>query len=40
MLIDTHCHLVSDKLKDNIPLLLQNAKKAGVEKIINIAYDP
>lgn len=40
MLIDTHCHLVSDKLKDNLPTLLENAKKAGVQKIINIAYDP
>ena len=40
MLIDTHCHLVSDKLKNNLPSLLENAKNAGVSKIINIAYDP
>lgn len=39
-LIDTHCHLVSDKLKDSLPEILSRAKKAGIGKIINIAYDP
>src|SRR5262249_50711418 len=39
-LIDTHCHLVSEKLKDNLPELLSKAQAAGVDKIINIAYDP
>lgn len=40
MLIDTHCHLVSDKLKDNLSDILATAKNNGLEKIINIAYDP
>ncbi len=40
MLIDTHCHLVSDKLKDDIKIILENAKVNGLEKIINIAYNP
>lgn len=40
MLIDTHCHLVSDKLKDQLTEILATAKKNGIEKIINIAYDP
>ncbi|MGY3803783.1 TatD family hydrolase [Pigmentibacter ruber] len=40
MLIDTHCHLVSDKLKDNLSEILATAKNNGLEKIINIAYDP
>ncbi len=40
LLIDTHCHLVSDKLKNSLPEILSRAKKAGVGKIINIAYDP
>lgn len=39
-LIDTHCHLVSEKLKDSLPDILARAKLAGVEKIIDIAYDP
>lgn len=39
-LIDTHCHLVSDKLKNSLPEIIQRAEQAGVKKIINIAYDP
>lgn len=39
-LIDTHCHLVSDKLKENLSDILERAKAAGVGKIINISYDP
>ncbi|KAB8031759.1 TatD family hydrolase [Fluviispira multicolorata] len=39
-LIDTHCHLVSDKLKNNLPEIIERAKACGVQKIINIAYDP
>lgn len=38
-LIDSHCHLVSEKLKENVPLILQRAHQAHVDKIINIAYD-
>ncbi len=40
MLIDTHCHLVSDKLKDDLEFILENAQKNGLKKIINIAYNP
>ncbi len=39
-IIDTHCHLVSEKLRENLPELLENAKAAGVHKILNIAYSP
>ena len=39
-LIDTHCHLVSDKLKDNLSEILSRAQAAGIKKIINISYDP
>lgn len=38
-IIDTHCHLVSEKLRDNLSIYLQNAEKAGVKKIINVAYN-
>ena len=40
MLIDTHCHLVSSKLKEQTGELIQNAKDVGVSHIINIAYNP
>ena len=40
VLIDTHCHLVSTKLRNEVPQLLSRAQEAGVRKIINIAYDP
>lgn len=39
-LIDTHCHLASEQLKDRLPEIIERAKQAGVEKMINIAYDP
>lgn len=39
-LIDTHCHLVSEKLNNSLPEILSRAKEAGVTKIINIAYCP
>ena len=38
-LIDTHCHLVSEKLRDDIPALLLRAQEAGVRKLLNVAYD-
>lgn len=38
-LIDTHCHLVSEKLKDQLLEILDKAKQVGVGKIVNIAYD-
>ena len=39
-LVDTHCHLVSEKLKNDVDALIQRALEHGVEKIIDIAYDP
>ncbi|MES2616196.1 MAG: TatD family hydrolase [Bdellovibrionota bacterium] len=39
-LIDTHCHLVSDKLKDDLSEILLKAQAVGLEKIINVACDP
>lgn len=38
-LIDTHCHLCSDKLAPVTGELIERAKNAGVEKIINITFD-
>jgi len=38
-IIDTHCHLISDALKDDIPNILARAQEAGLTKIINIAYN-
>lgn len=40
LLIDTHCHLVSERLRDGFDELVANARRFGVGKIINIAYDP
>lgn len=39
MLTDTHCHLVSDKLSPHAADLIERAQLAGVDRIINIAYD-
>lgn len=39
-LIDTHCHLVSERLRENIVDLVTRAREKGVSKIINIAYCP
>lgn len=38
-LIDTHCHLVSAKLRSRWEGLLETAREAGVERILNVAYD-
>lgn len=38
-LIDTHCHLCSDKLSESASELIARAKSACVEKIINITFD-
>lgn len=38
-LVDTHCHLCSNKLFEQTAELIQRAKEAQVEKIINITYD-
>jgi TatD DNase family protein len=39
-IVDTHCHLVSEKLHAQAEVLVAQAHEAGVVKIINIAYDP
>lgn len=39
-LIDTHCHLASDQLKEHASEIIERAQQAGVSRIINIAYDP
>lgn len=39
ILVDTHCHLCSEKLADNVAELIQRAREANVEKIINITFD-
>lgn len=40
MLIDSHAHLTSSGLYEEVDALLLKAKGAGVEKIVNIATDP
>lgn len=39
MLIDTHAHLTMDEFSGDIDNVLQRAKEAGVEKIINASFD-
>lgn len=39
MLTDTHCHLVSEKLRHDTKGLVERAQVAGVSRIINIAYN-
>ena len=39
MLIDTHCHLTFDSLAPQVEAVLQRAREAGVERIINVATD-
>ena len=39
-IVDTHCHLVSEKLQPHFGDFVARAKAAGVAKIINIAYCP
>ncbi|MFH1478704.1 MAG: TatD family hydrolase [Candidatus Omnitrophota bacterium] len=36
MLIDTHCHLDFKDFKDDMPLVIERAKKDGIEAIINV----
>ncbi len=40
MFIDTHAHLMSEDYKDEISEILERAKSLGVERIINIGFDP
>lgn len=39
-IIDTHCHLVSERLRDNIDALIDAARENAVSRILNIAYNP
>lgn len=39
MIIDTHAHLMFPEFEGQVPLIIENAKNAGVEKIINIGCD-
>ncbi len=38
-IIDTHCHLISEPLKNDVPAIVERAQKAGVSKMINISYN-
>ena len=40
MLIDTHCHLVSEQFNEDFHEVLKRARDARIERIINIAYCP
>lgn len=37
--IDTHCHLVSDKISAQADQLIADAQAVGVQRIVNIAYN-
>lgn len=39
-LVDTHCHLVSPKLRSRWDAVLDEARAAGVTRILDVAYDP
>ena len=39
MLIDSHCHLNYDPMFQNLDLVINNAKKAGVEYMLTISVD-
>lgn len=39
MLIDTHAHLMFDQFKGSVPGVLERAKNAGVDRIINVGCD-
>ena len=39
-MIDSHAHLTSDGVYENIEEILQRAKNAGVKKLVNICTDP
>ncbi len=39
LLVDCHAHLQSDLYKDDLDLVIERAKKAGVKAIINAALD-
>lgn len=37
MFVDTHCHLIFDSLKDDLDAVIQNAKDADIQLMINIS---
>ena len=39
MLIDVHCHLDNDQYKDDLDKIIENARKAGVKKLIATGID-
>ncbi|HUP90069.1 MAG TPA: TatD family hydrolase [Longimicrobiales bacterium] len=39
-LFDSHCHLTDEKFKDDLDAVLENAKTAGVERMVSIASHP
>ena len=39
MLIDTHCHLTHERFREDLPDLLESARRAGVGGIIAVASD-
>ncbi len=40
MIIDTHCHLDDDRYKEDLDIVIENAKMKGVEKFIIPGADP
>ena len=36
-MIDSHCHLCDEKFKNELDLIIDNYKKAGVEKVLNMS---
>ena len=38
-LIDTHCHITCDALYERIDEVLENARQAGIEKMLIICTD-
>jgi len=40
MIVDTHCHLDDERYSDDLEEVLQNAKRAGVERFIIPGADP
>lgn len=39
MIFDTHCHLNDEQLLPNIDLILENAAKVGVDKLLVVGWD-